>query len=51
MFCVSGHEHATQAEELFNDKLMWYGVDCAQHRKYDIFTITKEGYKYEVVNF
>ena len=51
MFCVSGHEHATQADELFNDKLMWYGVDCAQHRKYDIFTITKEGYKYEVVNF
>ncbi len=51
MFCVSGHEHATQADELFNDKLMWYGVDCAQHRKYDLFTITKEGYKYEVVNF
>ena len=51
MFCVSGHEHATQAEELFNDKLMWYGVDCAQHRKYDLFTITKEGYKYEVVDF
>ena len=50
MFCISAHDHSIQADNLYGDGLMFYGIDCAEHRNYHIFTITKEGYSYEVVH-
>lgn len=51
MFCVNGHNHALQADDLYRDGVMYYGVDCAENRNYMIFTITPKDYQYEVVRF
>ena len=51
MFCVYGHDHSQAASDIFGDGLMYYGVDCAKHRSYMLFTITPGGYSYETVCF
>ena len=51
MFCVYGHNHKLSASEIFEDSVMYYGVDCASHRSYMLFTITPDGYDYEVIYF
>lgn len=51
MFCVYGHNHLQAADEIYRDGIVYYGVDCAEHRNYCIFTLTPDGYEYEVVNF
>lgn len=51
LFCVNGHDHRLQEDDLFNDGLMYYGATCIQHHAYLVFTITPEGYEYEVDRF
>lgn len=51
MFCISAHDHHLQADELYNDGVMYYGIDCAMHRNYLLFTITPDNYEYEVIYF
>lgn len=51
MFCVNGHDHCQQAEDIYNDKVMYYGVDSGEHRNYMIFTITANNYDYEIVYY
>ena len=50
-FCTVAHVHQAKQEELFNDGVIYYMSDCIHHRNYYLFTITPEGYTYEVVNF
>lgn len=51
MFCANGHDHCLQASELYNDGIMYYGVNSAESRSYLLFTITPTGYEYEVVYY
>jgi predicted phosphodiesterase len=51
MFCVNGHEHQLLVEDIYKDGVIYYGADCAQHRSYLLFTITKDNYEYKVINF
>lgn len=51
MFCSAAHEHKLFEEDLFDDGVMYYMCDCMKHRNYYLFTITPEGYSYEVVYF
>lgn len=51
MFCVNGHDHSVEEEQLFDDGITYYGVDCASHRHYAIVTITPNAYQYEVISF
>lgn len=51
MCCVHGHDHASKMSEIFEDGVIYFGVDCAEDRNYLMFTITPEGYDYEVVDF
>lgn len=51
MFCINGHDHSLNADELYNDGVMYYGVDAAYNRNYMLFRIGKEGYDYEIVRF
>lgn len=51
MFCVAGHAHSISREELYNDGVVYYGIDCMDHHNYYIFTITPTGYSYEIVYF
>lgn len=51
MFCVHAHDHVLTQNEFFNDGIIYYGSDAIKHRNYLLFTVTKEGYEYEVVYF
>lgn len=51
MCCMFAHDHTNASRDIYNDGLMFYGVDCAEHRNYRILTIRKEGYDEEVVYF
>ncbi len=51
MCCVYGHEHNDTVGDIYGDGLMFYGIDCAQHRNYRIFTITKDGYEVEQIRY
>lgn len=51
MFCVNGHDHQLRIEDLYKDGTIYYGLDSTEHKSYMLFTITKEGYEYEIVRF
>lgn len=51
LFCVNGHDHNMRFDDLFDDGVMYYGLTCTSDRKYVIFNINKEGYRYEVIDF
>lgn len=51
MFCINGHEHQLLKEEIYKDGVIYYGADCAEHRSYLLFTITKDNYEYKVITF
>lgn len=50
LFCLNGHDHQLQVDELYGNGVVFYGTDCALHRTYLIFTITPDSYSYEVVH-
>lgn len=49
--CIYGHGHKLAADDLFGDGLMYYQCSNIKDRKFLLFTINKEGYSYEVVDF
>ena len=51
MFCVYWHNHVQTVKQFYDDGINYYGVDCAEDRNYYIFTITTDGYDYEIVDF
>jgi Icc-related predicted phosphoesterase len=50
-FCLNAHEHQISAEDRFGDGVIYYGSPNIAKRKYLLFTLTPEGYDYEVVSF
>jgi hypothetical protein len=51
LFCTKAHDHQLTVDSPFNDGIMYYGSDCAKDRNYLLFTITSNGYNYEVIYF
>ena len=51
MCCVYGHNHHAKVSEIYDDGLLFYGVDCALHRNYCVMTITPDDYEMEQVYF
>ena len=51
MCCVYGHNHEDVVSDMYNDGLIFYGIDCAVHRNYRIFTITPDGYEVEKIEY
>jgi len=51
MCCIYGHNHHDLVRDIYGDGLMFYGIDCAEHRNYRIMTITPDGYEMEQVLF
>lgn len=49
--CVYGHDHKNEASDLYNDGLMFYSIDCAEHRNYRIFTFRPDGYDVEQIDY
>lgn len=50
-FCTAAHEHRLFEMDIFEDGINYYMSDCIKHRNYYVFTITPDGYEYEVVYF
>lgn len=51
-FCMCGHGHSTQCNDLFGDGVLYYECGAAKKREYVIFTLNeKGGYSYEVVKY
>ena len=50
-FCLDGHGHHTQTEDLYGDGTLFYMASSCHFHEYYLFTITPKGYKYEVVKF
>ena len=51
MFCLYGHGHHTEQNDIFEDGTIFYQVGNAPKHQYYIFTITPSGYKYEIIDF
>lgn len=51
MFCIFGHDHSMQKEDIFGDGIIYYGVTCVSDRQYMLFNINKEGYSHEIVSY
>ena len=51
MCCVYGHCHGDDVGSLYDDNLVFYGIDCAEHRNYRIMTITPDGYEMEQIRY
>jgi len=49
--CIYGHEHNCKVRDIYNDGLLFYAIDCAEHRNYRIFTFTPSGYEMEQVYY
>ena len=51
-FCLCGHGHKTQVNDLFGDGVLYYECGAAKKRQYLLFTLKADGtYSHEVVNY
>ena len=51
-FCLCGHGHKTQVNDLFGDGVLYYECGAAKKREYLLFTLKADGsYSYEVVSY
>ncbi len=50
-FCIHGHSHNISATDVFNDGIIYYQCANIKKRSYLIFTLTPQGYDYEVSSF
>lgn len=51
LFCLYGHGHRTDVHDLFGDGLLYYQITCAKYRQYYVFTVTKDAYECEIVDY
>ena len=51
MCCVYGHDHCNIVSAIYDDDLLFYAIDCAEHRNYRIMTITSDSYEMQQVYF
>ena len=51
MCCLYGHNHEDRVSDIYGDGLLFYGIDCAEHRNYRILTLTPQGYEMEQVYY
>lgn len=49
--CIYGHGHSTMTTDIFGDGLLYHQITCAKYRQYYVFTVTKEGYTYETIDY
>lgn len=51
LFCLYGHGHHTEQNDIYNNGIIYYQVGNAPKRQYYIFTITPTDYHYEIIDF
>ena len=50
-FALHAHNHSLQTTDVFKDGIIYYGCASMKQRNYMVFTLTTNGYSYEVVNY
>lgn len=50
-FCLHAHEHSFKVRDIFEDGILYYGCENMGKKSYLLFTLTPEGYSYELVRF
>ena len=50
-FALHAHNHKLQTTDVFKDGIIYYGCASMKQRNYMVFTLTTNGYSYEVVNY
>lgn len=50
-FCVHAHAHKLMVNDFFDDGILYYGSTSMKDRSYMVFTVSKDTYSYEVVDF
>lgn len=51
-FCMCGHGHSTQVNDLFGDGVLYYECGSAKKRQFILFTLNEGGeYNYEIHNY
>lgn len=51
-FCLCGHDHKRQINDIFGDGVLYYECGAAKAREYIVYTLKKDGgYDYEVVAY
>ena len=50
-FCTAAHTHTFRDDVIFDDGIHYFTTDCMKKRTYILFTITPEGYDYELVKY
>lgn len=48
LFCYNAHGHSIDVADIYGDGTLFYQSDCMEGKSYLIFTITPQGYDYEV---
>lgn len=48
---MHAHSHRLRHEEHFDDGIPYIGCSCMKDKNYLLFTLTPEGYEYEVVYY
>lgn len=51
LFCLHAHDHNFVARDLFDDGIIYYCCDNIGKRTYLLFTVTPDGYSYEIIKF
>lgn len=51
MFCLNGHDHTMLQKAYFDDGLLYFQTSSIDHRTYYLFTVTPQGYTYEIIDF
>lgn len=50
-FCLNGHNHRTEVSDIFDNGILYYQCANMGKRQFFIFTMTKDDYEYETVEF
>lgn len=50
-FCINGHNHRHEVFNAFDTGILYYGCENMHARTFYIFTVTKEEYSYEKIDF
>lgn len=51
LFCLYGHGHHTQQDDIYKNGIIYYQVGTAKGHQYYIFTITPKDYSYEIIDY
>ncbi len=50
-FCINGHNHSLAITDIFENGILYYQAPNIAKRMFMVFTVTKDGYTYDAIEF